>query len=223
MKKIFTLAAGVALAATLSVNAETVKLYPCDYDGNTIADSSESEMTINEDGDIVISDFLYSEAPISFKWVDIDAGKSASMTFTGNLDRSDVYPYFLDPDGDYMTCWLWNYNNVEDWTPIYYPYTFEDGYSWLYRYDLTDPENAGYKYEYCGQICMTGFNEDNSKFGYVYVDFWFNKPTAAVSSVDASADAPAVYFNLAGQRIDNPQGGLFIRKQGSKATKVMLK
>ncbi|MDE6339163.1 MAG: hypothetical protein K2K97_05180 [Muribaculaceae bacterium] len=223
MKKIFTLAAGIAIAATLSANAETVKLYPEDYDGNQIAAWSESEMTINEDGNIVISDFLYSEAPISFKWVDIEPGKSANMTFTGKLDRSDEYPYFLDPDGDNMTCWLWNYNNIEDWTPIYYPYAFEDGYSWLYHYDLTDPENAGFEFEYYGRICMAGYNTDNSFFGYVYVDFWFNKPTAAVDTIDASADAPAVYFNLSGQRIDNPQGGIFIRKQGNKTSKIVIR
>lgn len=39
----------------------------------------------------------------------------------------------------------------------------------------------------------------------------------------AVESAPVEYFNLQGQRIDNPSQGLFIRKQGQNATKVFVK
>ena len=35
-------------------------------------------------------------------------------------------------------------------------------------------------------------------------------------------DAPVEYYNLQGVRVDNPAGGLFIRRQGNKAEKVIL-
>lgn len=52
------------------------------------------------------------------------------------------------------------------------------------------------------------------------------KVTTAGSGVEAvEADAAAgeaVYYNLQGQRVTNPEKGLFIRLQGGKATKVAL-
>jgi hypothetical protein len=41
-------------------------------------------------------------------------------------------------------------------------------------------------------------------------------------AVDESA-APVEYFNLQGVRVANPQNGLYIRRQGTKATKVLVK
>lgn len=35
-------------------------------------------------------------------------------------------------------------------------------------------------------------------------------------------DAPVEYFNLQGVRVDNPAGGIFIRRQGNKAEKIAL-
>lgn len=43
---------------------------------------------------------------------------------------------------------------------------------------------------------------------------------SAINSVDAD-NAPAVYYNIQGVRVDNPQNGLFIRQQGSKTVKVV--
>ncbi|MDE5608026.1 MAG: hypothetical protein K2I64_03730 [Muribaculaceae bacterium] len=38
-----------------------------------------------------------------------------------------------------------------------------------------------------------------------------------------NADAPVEYYNLQGIRVENPANGLYIRKQGSKATKVLVR
>lgn len=37
------------------------------------------------------------------------------------------------------------------------------------------------------------------------------------------ADAPVEYYNLQGVKVVNPQGGIFIRKQGSKVSKVVVR
>lgn len=42
------------------------------------------------------------------------------------------------------------------------------------------------------------------------------------SAVADEADAPAVYYNLQGVRVDNPEKGLYIKRQGNKTTKVVL-
>lgn len=50
------------------------------------------------------------------------------------------------------------------------------------------------------------------------------KGQAGVKSVAAdNADAPVVYYNLQGVEVANPEAGLYIRRQGTTATKVMIK
>lgn len=45
----------------------------------------------------------------------------------------------------------------------------------------------------------------------------------AVEVVDVdNSEAPVEYFNLQGMRVNNPSNGIFIRRQGAKATKVRL-
>lgn len=59
----------------------------------------------------------------------------------------------------------------------------------------------------------------------------YNLPTlykegqgAGVEAVEAeTADAPVVYYNLQGVRVENPENGLYIRVQGNKATKVAIR
>ena len=55
----------------------------------------------------------------------------------------------------------------------------------------------------------------------------FNPSTiAGIQEVAADVDnsnAPVVYYNLQGMRVDNPQGGIFIRRQGTESTKILVK
>lgn len=46
---------------------------------------------------------------------------------------------------------------------------------------------------------------------------------AGVESVIADENAPVEYFNLQGVRVENPENGLYIRRQGSKVEKVMIR
>lgn len=51
----------------------------------------------------------------------------------------------------------------------------------------------------------------------------YSDVSLAVSDIaDADADAPVVYYNLQGMRVDNPNSGLYIRRQGKSAAKVWL-
>ena len=78
-----------------------------------------------------------------------------------------------------------------------------------------------------GDFCV-GYTDysDNSTGLLVYI------PSAAVTivkaeesaieSVGADVNAPVEYYNLQGVRVANPENGLFIKKQGSRTTKVIL-
>lgn len=42
-------------------------------------------------------------------------------------------------------------------------------------------------------------------------------------AVDDSSDAPVEYYNIQGMRVLNPENGLFIRRQGSKVSKIVIR
>lgn len=54
--------------------------------------------------------------------------------------------------------------------------------------------------------------------------FLYTPAPTAIENVgaDTDADAPVEYYNLQGVRVENPAGGLFIRRQGNKVEKVIL-
>lgn len=51
----------------------------------------------------------------------------------------------------------------------------------------------------------------------------YNNGTSGIDKVESDANAPVEYYNLQGVRVDNPSAGLYIRRQGNKATKVYVK
>ena len=69
-----------------------------------------------------------------------------------------------------------------------------------------------------------------NKFDYIYkftLDV-VNKTltvgkTSGVKAIEADASAPAVYYNLQGVQVENPQNGLFIVKRGNKVTKEIIR
>lgn len=52
---------------------------------------------------------------------------------------------------------------------------------------------------------------------------WTDTVTGAVSVAASEAEAPVEYFNLQGIRVANPEGGVFIRRQGNKVEKVVIR
>ncbi|MDE6801851.1 MAG: hypothetical protein K2J06_03700, partial [Muribaculaceae bacterium] len=53
---------------------------------------------------------------------------------------------------------------------------------------------------------------------------WQEGEKAGIDEIASDdANAPVEYYNLQGIRVENPANGLYIRKQGSKATKVLVR
>ncbi len=65
---------------------------------------------------------------------------------------------------------------------------------------------------------------------YVWVDGGINiyaiyntvSGSSAIENIAVDANAPVEYFNLQGLRVNNPENGLYIRRQGNKVSKVIL-
>lgn len=47
--------------------------------------------------------------------------------------------------------------------------------------------------------------------------------SSTIDEIGADENAPVEYFNLQGIRVDNPEAGLYIRRQGSKVSKVVIR
>lgn len=47
--------------------------------------------------------------------------------------------------------------------------------------------------------------------------------TSGIESIEAADNTEAVYYNLNGVRVDNPTSGLYIKRQGNTAVKVLVK
>lgn len=87
----------------------------------------------------------------------------------------------------------------------------------LVNYDETN----GYPLDY---LVKTWDEEAQELTNLLYVEYSDYADVAGITDVEsAENDAPVVYYNLQGVRVDNPSAGLYIRKQGNKATKVLLK
>ena len=91
------------------------------------------------------------------------------------------------------------------------------GTSRLHKLEATVVEDGNGKY---GAYIFT-YKDGNGFAYYLFAEEGFNAGGIAAPSV-AETNAPVEYFNLQGIRVANPENGLFIRRQGTTATKVLL-
>lgn len=68
------------------------------------------------------------------------------------------------------------------------------------------PMAGGQKVEGAEFVCTLQFGDDNN----------------AVAGIENDIDTPAEYYTLQGVRVANPEKGIYIKRQGSKAVKVIL-
>ncbi len=91
-------------------------------------------------------------------------------------------------------------------------------------------EISGYTPE-AGQVIVNGCTEA-SKFNLASTDWHLESDgsnlvlaegeTTGIDGIVADENAPVEYYNLQGIRVENPENGIFIRRQGNKTTKVAL-
>lgn len=84
--------------------------------------------------------------------------------------------------------------------------------------------NAGNEVYLCGktygsdyEMCPTDRADQTLPFLYKV------KSTSGVAEIEAEAAGEAVYYNLQGVKVAEPENGLYIKVQGNKATKVLVR
>ncbi len=84
---------------------------------------------------------------------------------------------------------------------------------------------AGVVYELTkqGSNCTVAQDFEDVTFIFNYENKTLQISTSGIASVAADTDAEAVYYNLQGIRVDNPENGIFVKRVGSKATTVFVK
>ena len=96
----------------------------------------------------------------------------------------------------------------------------------VYTFNETGVVSGGIYSVYVGfeKVSDTKANVYHYAPGINATKYTFEVPevSTAIESVAVDANAPVEYYNLQGVKVANPENGLFIKKQGNKATKVIL-
>ena len=97
---------------------------------------------------------------------------------------------------------------------------FDEPIQWYYN-----ANNGMLLDDYEGTVTfdLSEYTLDNKVAMVTFFPEILEDPTGAVSGIVAEANAPVEYFNLQGVRVANPENGLFIRRQGSSVSKVLVK
>lgn len=102
--------------------------------------------------------------------------------------------------------------------------TYGQGATGSTPYDPTCFDNATTPYH--GDDSSSAEKNDEDCFTYKHARIGKLSTSGGVENVNAAVAesyAPVEYYNLQGVRVDNPQPGIYIRRQGSKVSKVLLK
>lgn len=66
-------------------------------------------------------------------------------------------------------------------------------------------------------------NAESGMVAFTYVKVVYSTTQTGINGIDSDLDAPVEYYNLNGVRVAEPADGIFIRRQGSKVSKVVVK
>lgn len=66
-------------------------------------------------------------------------------------------------------------------------------------------------------------NAESGMVAFTYVKVVYSTTQTGINGIDSDLDAPVEYYNLNGVRVSEPADGIFIRRQGSKVSKVVVK
>ena len=150
----------------------------------------------------------------------IDAACDQRYTAASRSSYYDIY-IDLEANGEY-TQEQWNNSKTEiipGHTPVARPYLVgTDGWG---NYTRTADDLAEISGVHDLYIIMSGdLNEARSNLRGIYLD---KEESSGIENVAVDANAPVEFYNLQGVRVDEPANGIFIRRQGNKAVKVLVK
>ena len=208
------------------VGTEDINVYTYVANGNEWVDYAKPHQTQLEKyaGDEVavykIKNFLGSENDVDFSFVEPKSGEETVISISQSyLFDGDTYPYFYAND-DYFTSKL---NSLEGDETLSLDWLYYDSSSAVV-YKYTDEEAALYNAQYNCSIVFVGYETEGwSNWMNLSFDFGSLGENSGVSNVMDDSNAPVEFYNLNGMRVENPSNGIFIRKQGNKTNKVVVR
>lgn len=247
-----SLVASFSIASAQEPNTK-VSLGAWDANDNyvKIAQDFETELYEAELDDLweidgwVFYEFMNSGTWMAFTLGEFDADGYADVNFLDNIDvcrtsNSGGY-YGFKTSGGWKVCYAWPVDGpsqAEDPDGNYkfqvrrvhlYDSEQSEGYTYAYK----EKDENGIEQTYVTIMAYAYTDNDNKVYFdggtgtyYFYIDFMLpNEADESGVSVLESDDqnAPVEFFNLQGVKVENPENGIFIRRQGSKTTKVVIK
>ena len=103
---------------------------------------------------------------------------------------------------------------------------------------ITYPVGSNWTFVNSGEVSLAAFEGKKIIVGFLYISTSSISPTWEVKnfvvkgtksddtvgvSTIGNENAPVEFFNLNGVKVANPENGIFIRRQGNKATKVVIR
>lgn len=189
------------------------------------------------DGDVATWTSAEDES-ISTIWFNFNGNKHTRFTgITVEYDlQKPAMPYVVSETADAIVV------ECDDWCELHYTKkpesaakapsraqlndgTIEDTDEWYNHgsYQITiDKNNTVHQdrgYSFIANHAETGLKSDALN---LYVGSDGTLTGVEGISAEADANAPVEFYDLQGRMVANPQGGIFIRRQGSKVTKVAL-
>ena len=187
----------------------------------------EAQLTVTYDGVNYHSLLMMGEvrlAEINYTSVD-DYGSYDATHFECDYDRADDGEgYVLDFTRDRETTYRVDAYGLllEDMSTTEYHYTRHEDETEVegQKADVVYDETYGYPLEYILSYKSYSYDDFELSSRTVFSDYT-DFGTSGINSV-VNEDAEAEYFNIQGVKVDNPTNGLYIRRQGSTVTKVII-
>lgn len=195
---------------------------------------SDCELPMMRDG------YNFSIAPATDVTLTIDVAEG-TLSVSG-MATAPQEPRILGLVGS-MNDWAWEWSymlmeNIEG-SNVYTLWLDALAMDWEFKivsYDGTEEFSCNDMMMMADQLYMLDSNPGNMKAGADYTDVFMtldlNEGTlsftgtqvgdVSVKGIEA-ADADAVYYNMQGVRVENPENGIFVRVANGRASKVSLK
>lgn len=161
--------------------------------------------------------YMYFDETASFQGDNVITSEDYALTIT-ITDEGTIT--LLDPANRY-------YGMNNNYASIQCGETLSKGYYWTYEFDGDNIKVANAMrpdYVLGKGTKYNSFSPQNTAYDYTLPTIYKLVASSAVEAIEAevNANAPVVYYNLQGQRVANPENGLYIRVQGNKVAKVIL-
>lgn len=92
-----------------------------------------------------------------------------------------------------------------------------------YTFDYTATVSRSMKLENCNYVAYLIDAKTSAVENVAFIPAANYDEVSGIEEVESDDDAPVEYFNLQGMRVANPEAGVYIRRQGSSVSKVLVK